>query len=280
MPGNELLYNNSIRKGYPGHYDIGGERMPAQEKIQSIDRALDIIEVLAENQHGLGITEIAERIGLHKSTAYRIASTLVARGYASKTEKGIYKLGIKIIQDVSGYINSLELQTEARPYVASITSELGLTSHLGILDGDQVIYIEKMDFFSNLRIYSTIGVRVEAYSCSLGKCLLSNYSASQVRSIMSSCSFEQFTENTVASIDELIEDLNLVRRRGWAMDDEEAEIGHRCIGAPIFDYRGDIIAAISASGPTAQITEERIEVVAEYVKKQALEISRSMGYTY
>lgn len=254
--------------------------MPAQEKIQSIDRALDIIEVLAENQHGLGITEIAERIGLHKSTAYRIASTLVARGYASKTEKGIYKLGIKIIQDVSGYINSLELQTEARPYVASITSELGLTSHLGILDGDQVIYIEKMDFFSNLRIYSTIGVRVEAYSCSLGKCLLSNYSASQVRSIMSSCSFEQFTENTVASIDELIEDLNLVRRRGWAMDDEEAEIGHRCIGAPIFDYRGDIIAAISASGPTAQITEERIEVVAEYVKKQALEISRSMGYTY
>ena len=96
---------------------------------------------------------------------------------------------------------------------------------------------------------------------------------------MKGCSFIKFTEKTVGSIDELLADLELVRRRGWAIDDEESERGHRCIGAPIYDYRGDIIAALSASGPVSLLTEDRIESVAEYVKKQALEISRSMGYT-
>lgn len=253
--------------------------MANDNSVQSINRALDIIEVLSDHQEGLGVTEIAELVGLHKSTAHRIITTLAARGYAGKTAQGTYRLGLRIIEDVSCYINSLELQTEARPYVARITSELGLTSHLGVLDGDQVVYIEKMDVFSNVRMYSQIGVRVQSYSCSLGKCLLSNYSASEVRKIMANCSFIKFTRKTIGSIDELLKDLEMVRSRGWAFDDEESEVGHRCIGAPIYDYRGDIIAAISASGPTSLLTKDRVEPVAEYVKVQALEISRSLGYT-
>lgn len=252
--------------------------MTSDNNVQSIDRALDIIEVLSQENDGLGVTEIASRIGLPKSTAHRIIATMAERGYLSRTDKGVYKIGLKLIEAVSCYINSLELQTEARPYVAQITAELGLTSHLGVLDGDQVVYIEKMDVFSNVRMYSQIGVRVHAYSCSLGKCLLSNFSANQIRKIMANCSFMRFTKKTLGSVDELLADLDKVRSRGWAIDDEEAEIGHRCIGAPIYDYRGDIIAAISASGPTSILTEDRIESVAQYVRKQALEISKSMGY--
>lgn len=252
--------------------------MTSDNNVQSIDRALDIIEVLSQENDGLGVTEIASRIGLPKSTAHRIIATMAERGYLSRTDKGVYKIGLKLIEAVSCYINSLELQTEARPYVAQITAELGLTSHLGVLDGDQVVYIEKMDVFSNVRMYSQIGVRVHSYSCSLGKCLLSNFSANQIRKIMVNCSFMRFTKKTLGSVDELLADLDKVRSRGWAIDDEEAEIGHRCIGAPIYDYRGDIIAAISASGPTSILTEDRIESVAQYVRKQALEISKSMGY--
>ncbi|SCJ69398.1 Pectin degradation repressor protein kdgR [uncultured Eubacterium sp.] len=252
--------------------------MTSDNNVQSIDRALDIIEVLSQENDGLGVTEIASRIGLPKSTAHRIIATMAERGYLSRTDKGVYKIGLKLIEAVSCYINSLELQTEARPYVAQITAELGLTSHLGVLDGDQVVYIEKMDVFSNVRMYSQIGVRVHSYSCSLGKCLLSNFSANQIRKIMANCSFMRFTKKTLGSVDELLADLDKVRSRGWAIDDEEAEIGHRCIGAPIYDYRGDIIAAISASGPTSILTEDRIESVAQYVRKQALEISKSMGY--
>ena len=148
--------------------------MSSDNNVQSIDRALDIIEVLSQENEGLGVTEIAGRIGLPKSTAHRIITTMAGRGYLNKTDRGTYKIGLKLIEAVSCYINSLELQTEARPYVAQTTSELGLTSHLGVLDGDQVIYIEKMDVFSNVRMYSQIGVRVHAYSWSLGKCLRSN----------------------------------------------------------------------------------------------------------
>lgn len=252
--------------------------MASDNNVQSIDRALDIIEVLSQENEGLGVTEIAGRIGLPKSTAHRIIATMADRGYINKTDKGTYKIGLKLIEAVSCYINGLELQTEARPYVARITAELGLTSHLGVLDGDQVVYIEKMDVFSSVRMYSQIGVRVHAYSCSLGKCLLSNYSSQQVRKIMANCSFIKFTKKTLGSVDALIADLDRVRSRGWAIDDEEAETGHRCIGAPIYDYRGDIISAISASGPTSILTEDRIEPVALYVRKQALEISKSMGY--
>ena len=138
--------------------------MATDNNVQSIDRALDIIEVLSDENEGLGVTEIAARIGLHKSTAHRIITTMANRGYISKTEKGTYKIGLKLIECVSCYINSLELQTEARPYVARIVSELGLTSHLGVLDGTEVVYIEKMDVYSNIRLYSQIGLHVHVFS--------------------------------------------------------------------------------------------------------------------
>ena len=252
--------------------------MATDNNVQSIDRALDVIEVLSGESDGLGVTEIANRIGLHKSTAHMIITTMVNRGYLNKTESGTYKIGLKLIEAVSCYINSLELQTEARPYIAKITGELGLTCHLGVLDGNEVVYIEKMDVFSNVRMYSQIGLHVHAYSCSLGKCLLSNYSADDVRKLMSECSFIRFTDKTISSVEELIADLDIDRGRGWAIDDEESEVGHRCVGAPIYDYRGDIIAAISASGPTTVFTQDRIESVAAYLKEQAMEISKSLGY--
>ena len=97
----------------------------------------------------MGLTEIANQVGLHKSTAYRIIETLFQRGYLAKTDEGSYKIGLKLIDAVSCYINSLELQTEARPYVAKLAARFGLTAHLGVLDGEYVVYIEKMDVFAD-----------------------------------------------------------------------------------------------------------------------------------
>lgn len=252
--------------------------MSEDKSVQSIERALDIIEALAVKEEGIGLTDLADCTGLHKSTAYRIISTLVKRGYIEKTHDGNYKIGLKLIEAVSCYINSLELQTEARPYVAQITAHLGLTSHLGVLDGDKVVYIEKMDVVSSVKMYSQIGLRMHAYCSSLGKCLLANYSKEQLYAIMGNAGFTRFTPNTITGIDELYREINKVRKQGWAMDDGEYEEDHRCIGAPIYDYRGDIIAAISASGDKSLLTDDKIEDVAAYVKKTALEISKGMGY--
>ena len=246
--------------------------------VQSVERVLDIIEVLSTEHDGIGVTAIANRVGLHKSTVHRLLTTLTGRGYLAHTAEGNYKIGLKLIEAVSCYINSLELQTEARPYLVQITGELGLTSHLGVLDKDMVVYIEKMDVVSSVRMYSQIGLRMHSYCSSLGKCLLSNYSKKELNGIMKDCSFIRFTNKTIGSIEELHREMAKVRKLGWAMDDEEYEIGHRCIGAPIYDYKGDIIAAISASGPTNLLNDSRIGPVSEYVKTVATELSRSMGY--
>lgn len=246
--------------------------------VQSVGRVLDIIEVLSTEHGGLGVTAIANRVGLHKSTTHRLLTTLANRGYLAKTAEGNYKIGLKLIEAVSCYINSLELQTEARPYLVQMTGELGLTSHLGVLDGDKVVYIEKMDVVSSVRMYSQIGLRMHAYCSSLGKCLLSNYSKEELNGIMKDCSFIRFTQNTIGSIEELHKEMAKVRKLGWAMDNEEYEIGHRCIGAPIYDYKGDIIAAISASGGKNLLSDDRIAPVSEYVKTAAMELSRSMGF--
>ncbi len=253
--------------------------MSTGENVQSVERALDIIEVLAVEPEGLGVTEIAGRLNLHKSTAHRLISTLAGRGYLEKTDSGNYKVGIKLIGAVSCYINSLELQTEARPYLAKITGALNLTAHLGVLDGNQVVYIEKMDVVSSVKLYSQIGLHVHAYCSSLGKCLLSNYSKEDLENRMANCSFMKFTEKTIGSMEEFHEEMIKVRAQGWAMDDEESEVGHRCIGTPIYDYRGDIIASISASGPTAQLTRERIPEVVATLKDAAIQLSRDMGYS-
>jgi DNA-binding IclR family transcriptional regulator len=257
----------------------GTDRGERDDKgVQSIERVLDIIETLSTEQNGLGVTELSRRIDLHKSTTHRLLSTLARRGYVAKRADSSYQIGLKLIEAVSCYINSLELQTEARPYVAQITSELGLTSHLGVLEGDQVVYIERMDVFSGIKLYSQIGLRMPAYCSSLGKCLLSGFSKDELKRVLANCSFTGFTPNTLTSFDALYADLKQIRARGFAIDNLEYSLNNRCIGAPIFDYRGEIIAAISASGPPTILAEDRIPDIADYVKAKALNLSRDLGY--
>lgn len=247
--------------------------------VQSVERSLDIIETIATEPHGMGVSSISEATGMSKSTVHRLLATLLERGYVEKTEDSIYKVGLKLIEVTSLYLNSLELHTEARPYISKITRDLGLTAHLGILEDDQVVYLEKMDILSSVQLYRQIGLRVPAYISSLGKCLLMRYSHDELESVLKNCSFQKLTDNTITSMEEFHNEMNIVRQNGWAIDDEESAMDYRCIGAPIYDYRGDIIAAISASGNLSLIPDERIEFVANYIKDTALEISRGMGYS-
>ncbi len=246
--------------------------------VQSVDRTLDIIEALSLEPSGLSLTEISTKVKLHKSTVYRLVNTLYKRGFLNKSDSGNYRIGLKLIEIVSCYINSLELQTEARPYLQDITATLGLTSHLGILEGSDVIYIEKMDVFTGSQLYAQIGLRVPAFCSSLGKCLLSKYSSDELKNLFSKDVFPKYTENTTKNIFELQTNLTAVRRNGWAIDNEEYKTGHRCIAAPIYDYRGEIIAAISASGPTILLTDDRIQSTANYVINTANIISRKLGW--
>ena len=207
------------------------------EPVQVVDRVLDIIEQLAEASGPMGPTKLAEATGLNKSSVYRLLSTLLARRYVEKNqEDGTYYIGPKLIEVVSCYINSLELQTEARPYLTELARELNLTTHLGILDGYEVVYVEKLDNLPSVRLYANIGYRVPAYCSSLGKCLLSCLSREELKRTLKECTFIPYTTKTITDLSTLQLHLREVRKQGWAMDDEESEEGHRCIAAPIFDY--------------------------------------------
>ncbi len=249
--------------------------------VQVIDRAFDILELLSLEKDGLGVTEIGSRIGLHKSTVHRILSAMAERGYIEKTSnKGSYKLGLKLIEISSVYLNSIELKTEARPYLWDLTSKLNQTTHLAILEGTDAIYIDKVDVMTSIRLYSQIGRRIPVYCSALGKCLLSGLTEAELDRVVEGCSFKKLTDNTLTDKDELLSQIAKARKHGWAMDNEEHEAGVRCIASPIFDYRGKVIAAVSISGPASSIAPEHDEKTGKMLVDTALNISKRLGFKH
>ena len=249
------------------------------EQVQVVDRILDILEYLSLTQGEHGPTDISAAVGLSKSTVHRLLATMHKRGYVDKNEaEGTYRIGIKLVELTSNYINNLELQTEARPILNELHDKLGLIVHLGILDRHEVVYVEKMDIAPNLRRYAQIGLRVPAQCSSLGKCLLASLSGEELTVAMADCRFESYTDNTITDMFEFRNHLRTVRLQGWAIDNEEYLVGNRCVGAPVFDYRGETIAAVSASGPLSLLTDERIPEVVQQVKRAASQISRQLCY--
>ena len=247
-------------------------------EVQVLDRSLDIIELVAAAQQGLGISQIAEKSALPKATVHRLVTALCTRGYLQKDHGNNYQVGIKLIEVASYSINELELQTEVRPYLKEIVQQLNLTAHLGVLDQDKVVYVEKQDLFSRFGLYAQIGYRIPAYCSSMGKCLLSSLPEEKLAEALRGCHFTRFTVHTITDFKTLKRELQKTRSRGWAMDDQEERLGQRCIGAPIYDYRGEMIAAISASGNLETLPDEKISTVAAYVMRIAREISRKIGY--
>lgn len=243
------------------------------ENIRVVDRTFDILELLSQNQKSMSLTEIVKATGLSKSTVHRLLQTMYVRHYVEKDNEGCYTIGLKLVELVGYHINNLELQTEAKPFLADLRSELNLSAHLGILDATDVIYVEKIDLYPTTMLYSQIGYRSPAYCSSMGKCLLSCLSGEELEENFSGFKFVQFTPKTITNIHALKQHLKEVRKQGWAMDDEEYSPGHRCVGAPIYDYKGDAIAAISVSGQITQISDKKLPEIIKQVKDKALQIS-------
>ena len=248
------------------------------DSVRIIERIFKILELLSQSHAPMGPTEIAAATDIHKSTVYRLLANMCKGGYVERTDAGAYHIGVKLVSIVSSHISNLELLTEARPFLSELHTETQLIIHLGILKLDEVIYVEKIDVNRNLRIYAQIGMRVPAFCSSLGKCLLSGLSGDEFDFLYQNRVLNQYTPNTITTHRALKEHLREVRERGWALDDEEYIEGNRCVGAPIFDYRGEIIAAVSASGPPVLLSDEQIPNVAERVQKAAAGISHRLCY--
>lgn len=249
------------------------------EIVQSVERALSILEVLSDYIEGLGVTELSEKVGLHKSTVYRLLSTLIHAGYVVQDmETNKYKITVKLFELGSKKIEGMDLLTASKPYTKRLMEKLNEVVHLVIMDETDIIYIDKVEADNPIRMASTIGKRSPLYCTATGRAMLAYLPEEEVIEIWEKSEIEKKTENTITDFNLFLNHLDQIRKQGYAVDNEEHELGVRCVGAPVFNRFGKVEGAISISGPSNRVTQDMVEDIAKEVIKCAELISKEIGF--
>lgn len=250
-----------------------------QDIVQSVERSLSILEALSDYEDGLGITEISEKVGLHKSTVHRLLSTLIQKGYVEQSEEtNRYKLTLKLFELGSKKVGKIDVVNVAKPYLRDLMKMTNEVVHLVIRDGNEIVYVDKVESESTIRMYSRIGKRSPIYCTAVGKAMLSYMTDEQVEQIWNQSDIKKFTEKTITNLEEFKEHLKVVREKGYAIDEQENEIGIRCVGAAILNYKGEVCSAISISGSIISFTEDKIDGFAKILIEYVGKISKELGY--
>ena len=247
-------------------------------KLQGLDRIVAILDMLGASDRSLSLAEICQRMELRKSTAHRALMALEHTGMIERAPSNRYRLGLKLYDMGSRAVEQIDLRSRVRPFVRKLALRVAETVHLGVLHKTKVVYVDKIEPINRrVCISSRTGTSNPVYSTSMGKAILAYLPQEQTRKIVSSIDFVGFTSKTITSGGELIDALERVRRRGYAIDDEEMEIGTRCVGAPILDAEGIPIAAISVSGSATRLAAHCVPGIAEHVMRCAKEISAALA---
>jgi len=248
-------------------------------KVQSIDRAFDIMEYLSQNPDGLSLTSISNKLNLPTSTVFRLLSVMKDRNYVSKnTSTNRYRLGLGCVELTSLFLGSLELKTEAQPYLRQLSRQLEQVVFMGIEQDNELVYIDKYEQFNERNNYCFIGQRHQLYCTSLGKSLLIDHSDAEIRKMYAKSGLKAYTSKTIVDIEELIKQIDQNRKLQYSIDDEENLIDVYCVASPIYDYRGKIIAAISTSWNLKTDGMKNLDRNIDCVKETAKEISKHMGF--
>ena len=244
-----------------------------------MQRAVDILNLFDSQAPELGTTEIARALGLHKSTAASLVSTLAANGFLNQNpDTRKYRLGLKLVERAFAMLDQVEIRQIAYPCLQELRNQWNETVNLAILDGADVVYIERMLGTKALGMRSEVGRRAPAHSTALGKAILACWPITDVKTFVTLHGLPSVTPQTITDPDKFFAELDKVREQGYAVDDEENEIGGRCIAVPIFDHTGKAIAAISISAPTARLPMSDVPQAGAMVRETAKAISRGLGY--
>lgn len=250
-----------------------------EEGLKSVERAFQILERVSLAKNGVGVTELATELNMYKSTIHRVLTTLTHLGYVEQNpETGRYKLGYKLLDISSRLLDNLDVRREAIPFLQELADETNEVVHLVVLNKGEVVYIEKVEGSETIRMHSRVGNRAPVHCTGVGKAILAYLPQEQVREIIRHYGLKPHTPYTLATIPDLMDNLDLIRKRGYALDLEENEIGISCIAVPIWDHTGAVVASISVSGPTIRMQPERLEQLADKVRDVGLRISQRLGY--
>jgi DNA-binding IclR family transcriptional regulator len=251
-----------------------------RDSVQSLERALDLLEALSAGGE-LGVTELAHRTGLVPSTAHRLLHTLAMRGYVTQSsENGPYLLGYKVVEVASGLEQRLaRLRVVARPHLERVQRETGETVNLVVLDADRVVYVDQVEGSRSVRMFTRVGTTVPAHTTGSGKAIMAFGPADAPATLYAGREpLERLTPRTLVTLAELEADLRRIRRRGYAIDNEEHEAGVGCVATAVFDHSGLPCAALSVSGPSARIVRGDTGAVAALLIEHAAQVSAALGH--
>ena len=260
-------------RGRPKAWDDKG----AQNTIKSLDRALEVLVQLGDMQGGT-LSEIAGALNQSPATIYRVLTTFQGRGFADFDEKAqVWSIGPVAFLTGSQFLRRTSLVERARPIMRDLMEATGETANLGIERDGMVLFLGQVETHATIRAFFPPGTASAMHASGIGKALLCRMDDKRQRQVLAASQLEQYTPFTLTDPDAMIADLRAAKARGYALDGEERNIGMRCIAAPVFNVFGEVIAGISVSGPTARITEDRIDALAAHVMDAAAILTRAIG---
>lgn len=250
------------------------------DKVTAIDKALMLLALIGEysGRHPLRLREVVDLTGFSKPTAHRLLNVLRQHGLVFLDEETHrYELGAKTLVLASQYRGGVTLQNKSLPILRGLARGASATVHMGIRDGTSAVYVEKVESDQSIRLASAVGQRARLYSSSIGKVLLA-HAGDEVFDMVVESGLEARTPNTITTPSDLRAALSQVVAEGYAIDDQENELGIRCVAAPVRDHRGEVVAAVSISGTLNQLPKAGLNRQVAQLQDACRRISEALGY--
>lgn len=246
-----------------------------EKGMQSVSRIFMVIEQIANSKSGLGITELSKATNLPKSTIHRIANALINDNYLKKSDDDKYKLGYRFISISKQYVNSLDLCEIAGPYLRNLANNLNATAHIAIRNGIKAVYVEKIQPYSYVSMYSEIGKSIDLYCSALGKSLMLGMTENELEEYIKRLRITKYTPNTLDK-EQLVIQINIARKTKLTFDNAEHETHMYCIATPIYNHTNNTIASISISSNDCTLLHNKDAM--SQLKRVGEEISKQFGY--
>ncbi|MGH9159209.1 MAG: IclR family transcriptional regulator [Vicinamibacteraceae bacterium] len=248
-------------------------------RIQVLDRVFSILDALAASESGMALSELTRGVGLHKSTLHRLLAVLEGRHYVQRNGRnGRFVLGPKLLELGSKVVAKVDMVERARPILDRLVTETGETAHLGVLRQGDIVSIAHAESTRTLRTPATVGKRTPAHCTSIGKAILAFSRDTEVDQFIRSYGLRAFTRNTITDPDGFRAILRRARDDGFAFDNEEFEEGLRCVGAPVRDHTGQVVAALSITGPASRLVTTGISFLSAAVVRAAADLSSTLSF--
>jgi IclR family transcriptional regulator, KDG regulon repressor len=252
----------------------------APEGLSSVRNAARLLKEFRSREPQIGVSELARRLGLGKSTVHRLLTTLVGEGLIERDPRtGGYRLGLVVFELGEAVRVHLDLHAAAGPVLASLREQTGESSQVGVLDGHEVVYVDRLESSQSLRLFTETGRRVPVHCTSSGKVLLASLDPEALEQVLAAAPLLRLTDHTITGRDELLAELDKVRRRGWAEAVNERELGVASVAAPVRDARGEIVAAISIGAPTVRLGRLQRREMGAVILEAGEAVSRRLGWS-